>query len=63
VTILRRRPGPISWLVGLLVFCHTVSTPALERWFYVSQNLWVDQNVTNVLALMQRAAPASLPQK
>jgi hypothetical protein len=31
---------------------------ALEKWFYVSQNLWVDKNVTNVLALMQRAAQA-----
>src|SRR5215831_715185 len=32
--------------------------PALERWFYVSQNLWVDQNITNIIALMQRAAAA-----
>jgi hypothetical protein len=31
---------------------------ALERWFYVSQNLWVDQNITNIVALMQRAAAA-----
>src|SRR5438876_5099471 len=23
---------------------------ALERWFYVSQNLWVDQNITNLVA-------------
>src|SRR5438105_12843645 len=30
----------------------------LERWFYVSQNLWVDQNITNLLALMQRASQA-----
>src|SRR5437899_11323399 len=29
---------------------------AVERWFYVSQNLWVDQNITNLVALMQRAA-------
>ena len=28
----------------------------LERWFYVSQNLWVDQNVTNLVALMRQAA-------
>jgi len=31
---------------------------ALERWFYVSQNLWVDQNITNLVALMQRASQA-----
>jgi hypothetical protein len=31
---------------------------ALERWFYVSQNLWVDSNVTNLVALMQRASQA-----
>ena len=31
---------------------------ALERWFYVSQNLWVDQNITNVLGWMQRASQA-----
>jgi len=58
VTILRQRLQAIPGLLALLVLCYTVSTPALERWFYVSQNLWVDQNVTNVLALMQRAAQA-----
>src|SRR5215468_6722758 len=58
MTILRRGPERISWLLGLLVLCHTVRALALERWFYVSQNLWVDQNVTNVLALMQRASQA-----
>jgi len=31
---------------------------AIERWFYVSQNLWVDQNITNLVALMQRASQA-----
>src|SRR5882724_12062635 len=36
----------------------TSSSFALERWFYVSQNLWVDQNVTNLVALMQRASQA-----
>jgi hypothetical protein len=29
---------------------------ALERWFYVSENLQVDQNVTNLIALMQLAS-------
>ena len=29
---------------------------ALERWFYVSDNLQVDQNVTNLIALMQLAS-------
>jgi hypothetical protein len=47
----------------LLFLCGTVRTQALERWFYVSQNLWVDQNVTNVLALMQRAAQAGYTHK
>ena len=56
MTILRRNPQRLLWLLGLLVFCYTLRAPALERWFYVSQNLWVDQNITNVLALMQRAA-------
>jgi hypothetical protein len=58
MTNLRCRHTPIPLLLVLLVFCGTGRTQALERWFYVSQNLWVDQNVTNVLALMQRAAQA-----
>ena len=29
---------------------------ALERWFYVSDNLQVNQNVTNLIALMQLAS-------
>ena len=41
--------------VSLLIGAHAC---ALERWFYVSQNLWVDQNITNIVALMQRAAGA-----
>lgn len=46
--------------VVLLLFTAlgTSKAPALERWFYVSQNLWVDQNITNIVALMQRAAAA-----
>jgi len=58
MTILHRRPQRLSRLLGLLVLSYTLHSPGLERWFYVSQNLWVDQNVTNVLALMQRAAQA-----
>src|ERR1017187_496532 len=58
MTNLRCRHTPIPLLLVLLVLCGTVRTQALQRWFYVSQNLWVDQNVTNVLALMQRAAQA-----
>jgi hypothetical protein len=51
-----RESSPV--LVVLLVLCCPLRGQALERWFYVSQNLWVDQNVTNVLALMQRASSA-----
>src|SRR6266850_6693122 len=47
----------LAILTATLVFFAT-SSFALERWFYVSQNLWVDQNVTNLLALMQRASQA-----
>ena len=42
----------------LLLLGGAVRAQALERWFYVAQNLWVDQNITNVLSLMQRAAQA-----
>lgn len=45
-------------LVILLLLCWTLPARALERWLYVSQNLWVDQNITNVLALMQSASRA-----
>ena len=31
---------------------------AFERWIYCAQNLWVDQNITNTIALMERAAAA-----
>ncbi|HWX18983.1 MAG TPA: hypothetical protein VN578_03650 [Candidatus Binatia bacterium] len=58
MTLLRCRHRPIPLLLVLLVLSGAVRSQALERWFYVSQNLWVDQNVTNVLALMQRAAQA-----
>lgn len=46
----------IAILIAALGFA--TSSFGLERWFYVSQNLWVDQNVTNLLALMQRASQA-----
>src|SRR5438105_3524178 len=51
-----------SLLAGFAIFGAPLGLPtasfALERWFYVSQNLWVDQNVTNLLALMQQASQA-----
>jgi len=34
----------------LLTALGTSKAPALARWFYVSQNLWVDQNITNIVA-------------
>jgi hypothetical protein len=58
MTILRRGGVPSAWLLGLLLICYTVCTSALERWFYVTENLSEDENVTNVVALMQRAALA-----
>lgn len=45
-------------LVLLITALSLSRAPALERWFYVSQNLWVDQNITNIVALMQRASAA-----
>ena len=53
-----RRTRFVPLALYLLALCCAVRAEALERWFYVSQNLWVDQNITNVLALMQRAAQA-----
>src|SRR2546422_9156779 len=56
------KPRRLSYLVrlALLIACLGIAPrgSALERWFYVSQNLWVDQNVTNLLTLMQRASQA-----
>ena len=55
---------PRTWrtlaLVGLLggLFSSAPRSWALERWIYCAQNLWVDQNITNLTALMQRAAAA-----
>jgi hypothetical protein len=43
-------------VVLALYLCLPAHARALERWFYVSQNLWVDQNITNIIALMQRAS-------
>ena len=45
----------------LLFLTFTGAAPrclALERWFYVSQNLAVNQNVTNLVSLMQQASQA-----
>jgi len=41
--------GAIGW---------PTSAAALERWVYCAQNLLVDQNTTNLIALMQRAHQA-----
>ncbi|EEF57796.1 hypothetical protein [Pedosphaera parvula] len=41
-----------------LFFATPNSASAFERWIYCAQNLWVDQNITNMTALMQRAAAA-----
>ena len=53
---------PFSVLLRLAVLCSILSlvpgSNALERWFMVNQNLWVDQNITNLVTLMQRAAGA-----
>jgi hypothetical protein len=42
--------------VGLALALAVRPAAALERWFYVSENLQVDQNVTNLIALMQLAS-------
>src|SRR5947208_16420811 len=34
------------------------SAAALDRWVYCAQNLWVDNNVPNLEALLRRAAKA-----
>jgi hypothetical protein len=55
---LRRLVGVAKLAFILFLALTAVKASALERWFYVSQNLWVDQNITNLVALMQRAAAA-----
>jgi hypothetical protein len=45
-------------LLLALFFATSNSASAFERWIYCAQNLWVDQNITNMTALMQRAAAA-----
>jgi hypothetical protein len=47
-----------KWLILVAVLGLAPRSFALERWFMVMQNLWVDQNVTNLVALMQRASNA-----
>src|SRR5262245_43045957 len=43
-----------------LRFCSTGAdgAPALQRWLYCSQNLWVDKNIDELDALFRRAAKA-----
>ena len=56
----------LGYVAGVMVFAAALGpssrTWALERWFYVDQNLLVDQNITNLVALMQRAAKAGYTQ-
>ncbi len=60
VAIMKSRRLSFLLKIALLIACLGIAPrgSALERWFYVSQNLWVDQNVTNLVALMQRASQA-----
>ena len=56
-----RAASPWDVLRLLLFLALTWTAPrccALERWFYVSQNLAVNQNVTNLVNLMQQASHA-----
>jgi hypothetical protein len=55
--MMNARPLSTPFLLALLLLLARPAT-AIERWFYVSQNLWVDSNITNLVALMQRAAQA-----
>src|SRR5487761_2735680 len=49
-------------LLGLVAWLHWFAPAApaarLERWLYYSVNLWVDANVTNLDAVLTRAAQA-----
>lgn len=45
-------------LLGLLTATACLRVHALERWVYCPQNLLVNENTTNLIALMQRAANA-----
>src|SRR5689334_3086294 len=48
--------------LGLLLFVafgpSALAAPALERWIYCAQNLWVDKNVDALEELLRRAARA-----
>jgi len=44
---------PFFVVAGLIV-----SASGYERWLYCSQNLWIDQNITDLEALFRRAAQA-----
>ncbi|HLH57090.1 MAG TPA: hypothetical protein VKY92_26150 [Verrucomicrobiae bacterium] len=52
------KPLPIVVLTLFLLVTAGERACAIERWFYVSQNLWVDSNITNLVALLQRASQA-----
>jgi hypothetical protein len=55
ITLFRALPGLFLSVAITMTSLHSV---ALERWFYVSQNLWVDQNISNVMSLMGQASQA-----
>jgi len=44
--------------LGLALFATAEQAGAIQRWVFCNQNLWVDQNITNLIALMQRASTA-----
>ncbi|HEX4646211.1 MAG TPA: hypothetical protein VH598_11440, partial [Verrucomicrobiae bacterium] len=50
------RPAGLALLALALGMATRAS--ALERWVYCPVNLLVDQNITNLIALMQRASQA-----
>jgi hypothetical protein len=41
-----------------VLFAAAQPAGAIQRWVFCNQNLWVDQNITNLIALMQRASAA-----
>ena len=43
-------------LLALCTATPATATERLQRWFYYPVNLWVDSNITNLAAVMNRAA-------
>lgn len=40
----------------LALFAAAQPAGAIQRWVFCNQNFWVDHNITNLIALMQRAS-------